>query len=111
MTDPRLWLAPGTMADLGPLRRWVARAPDVGVETVQADIRPGELGAADTLTVLAGSGGALVVAIRTLPDFLRARRTNVTIKVKVGETTFEIDVKNAEDMVPLIEQLIERVWP
>ena len=91
-------------AQLSTLQQWLRQGP--------ADVRitpgvpgPGEQGAADLLSVLAGSSG-LVAAIKILPEFIRSRRTGFHIETTVRGEKFVIDATNAEAILPVIEKLL-----
>jgi hypothetical protein len=110
MTGPRAEIGLD-LAESGPLRRWLEElAPAVEIRTIPDMTESGGLGAGDTLGVLAGSGGALVVAIRLLPEFLRARRAGVKLTVTVTDRSFELEADSAEEFLPIIEQLIAKIW-
>lgn len=102
----RIEIAVSRLSELRPLRAWLERVPAVEVEQGPRPPAPGEQGAADLLTLLAGSGGALAVAVRSLPAFLRARRSDVTLTLKTGDKEFSLEAKNVEDIAPLIEKLL-----
>ena len=94
-------------SELRSLREWLARVPAVHVEQVAPSPRPGELGAVDILTVLASSGGVLAVAVRSLPDFIRSRRSDLTITVKVEGKEFTLTASNLDDVAPVIGEMLD----
>ncbi|MRH92265.1 hypothetical protein GFY24_33350 [Nocardia sp. SYP-A9097] len=56
--------------------------------------------------LIAATGSALMVAIKTLPDFVRSRRTDVTVTIKLspeGSKDVVITAANADDAVRVIE--------
>ncbi|MFE9324963.1 hypothetical protein ACIHDR_19000 [Nocardia sp. NPDC052278] len=61
------------IVELSSLREHLARVPGVEVRQVGVPPMPGEQGAWDFLQVAAAGGGALVVAIKTIPEFLPMR--------------------------------------
>jgi hypothetical protein len=70
----------------------------------------GELGGWDVLQVAAASGGALVVAIKTLPAFIRSRRADVSITVRLdpdGGRRIELTAPNADAAVRLLEKALD----
>lgn len=77
-------LAVSDPAELRSLREHLRRVS--GAEVVQLPGRPGpgEQGAWDILEVLAGSSGVLAVVIKALPDFIRSRRSDITVTVTSG---------------------------
>ncbi|WP_378730673.1 hypothetical protein [Nocardia brasiliensis] len=55
------------------------------------------------------SNGALAIAIKTLPDFVRSHRTDITARINVGvdgHKDIRITAANAEDAVRMIEQAL-----
>ncbi|MFJ4783840.1 hypothetical protein [Streptomyces sp. NPDC088794] len=91
------------------LRGWVERVPGVRVEQAARSPEPGEQGAADVLTILAGSGGVLAVAIRTLPEFIRSQRSSFTLTVKLADgTEYTLNAENLDELPPVIEKAIEK---
>ena len=57
--------------------------------------------------VLAGSGGALTVAMRTLPEFIRSRRSELVLHLKFRDKEFMLHASNVDDMIPIIEKLVD----
>ena len=49
----------------------------------------------------------LTVAIRSLPDFIRSRRGDVTVRVTAGDKTFQLSAANVAEVMPLVEKAIE----
>lgn len=99
-------LSVSDQAELRPLREWLSGAPEVDVRQEAGVSAPGEQGVLDYVTVLAGSGG-LIAAIRMLPAFLRARRPELTVTMKVRDKEFRVDAKNVDDVLPVVEKLID----
>lgn len=48
----------------------------------------------------------LTVAIRSLPEFLRSRRSNITVTVTIGDETRIINAANVADVMPLVEKAL-----
>lgn len=90
---------------LHSLLEWLRRVPDVTVARVSGTPGYHDQGVFDTLSVLAGSSGVLIVAIKTLPEFIRSRRSNVKITIKVADEEITVD-GNADDVIPLIERIL-----
>lgn len=88
------------------LRDWLRGQPGATVTTQPGIPGPGELGALDVVTVLAGSSG-LVAAIKTLPEFIRSRRSNVRIEATIRGHSFTLDATNVEDVMPIVEKLLD----
>ncbi|MEV6097228.1 hypothetical protein [Nocardia sp. NPDC051981] len=59
--------------------------------------------------MIAASGSALMMAIKTLPEFVRSRRTDVTVGIKLGSggsKAVVITAANADDAVRVIGQAL-----
>ena len=97
--------------ELRSLREHLRRAP--GVQVTQAPGAPtdGQLGAWDVLQVAAASGGALAVAMRTLPEFVPSRRSHVTVTVKSGDDMVTVTADNVEDALPVVERMLDARRP
>jgi len=93
-------------SELRSLRELLGRAPDTRVEQTTGIPARGAQGAADALTVLASSGGALAVAIRALPAFIRSRRSDVAVTVKHGDSEWTVHATNVDDVMPIIERTL-----
>jgi membrane-associated two-gene conflict system component 1 (EACC1) len=94
-------------AELGSLRDWLRQISGVRVDQIPGTPGPGELGVWDFLEVLAGSTSVLAIAVKTLPDFIRSRRSNVTITVKVDGEERTLDATNVDDVLPIVERLLD----
>lgn len=92
-------------AELLSLCEWLAEVPGVQVRREAGIPAAGELGALEYVAVLASSGG-LIAAIRVLPEFLRARRPELKIRMKSGDKEFAVDATNIDDVLPVLEKLI-----
>lgn len=93
-------------AELRSLREWLVAVPDTRVRQESGAPGEGEQGVLDYLTVLASSGG-LIAAIRVLPAFLRARRPELKVTLRMGDKEFGIDATNVDDVLPVLEKLID----
>ncbi|WP_406501818.1 effector-associated constant component EACC1 [Streptomyces sp. NBC_00500] len=93
-------------AEIRSLREHLRRNGHIDVEQHSGAPGPGELGIWDFLQVTAASGGVLVVAIRTLPEFIRSRRTDVSVTVKTNDREFVITAANADDALRLIDEAL-----
>ena len=78
---------------------------DVRVSVSSRMPEPGEQGVVDLL-VLAGGGGGLLAALRVIPDFLKARRTAISITVKVKGKTVILTASNVDEMMPILERIL-----
>ena len=88
------------------LRDWMRGQPGVEVAVVAGTPGAGELGVLDVLTVLAGSTG-VVAAIKTLPDFIRSRRSGVRIEATIRGQKVIVDATNVEEVMPIVERLLD----
>jgi hypothetical protein len=100
---PSLELSVSDQAEFRALREWLGRVPDLEATPVPGQPGPGRQGAVDVLTILAGSGGALSVAITTLPAFIRSRRSNLTITLREGERELTIRADNIPDAKDIVD--------
>ena len=85
------------------------RTLSVGAQSVSVtnkEPEAGEQGAVDMLVWAASSGGVLT-AIRTLPEFLKARKSDISIKTTVKGKTFTLTAKNVDEVMPIIERLLD----
>lgn len=94
-------------SQLRSLRSWLARVPGAEVQQIAGIPAAGEQGASDLLTLLASSGGVLAVAIRTLPEFLKSRRSDLSVTVKVEGREYTVTATNVDDILPAIEKIID----
>jgi Effector Associated Constant Component 1 len=65
-----------------------------------------ELGATDVLVLVASSSG-LVAAIKVLPEFLRSRKSSMSIKATVKGEPFTLTVTNVDDVMPILERFLD----
>ncbi|WP_327713489.1 hypothetical protein OG912_20650 [Streptomyces sp. NBC_00464] len=99
-------LAVHPQSELSSLRKWLTLTPGVEVHQEAGTPGSGEQGAFDTLSVVAGSTG-LVAAIRVLPQYLRAKRSDVAVTVEVRGKKLTVDAKNVEEIMPILERLLD----
>lgn len=93
-------------SEFSSLREWMRSQPGVQVAVVAGKPEHGELGALDVLTLLASSAGA-VAAVRTLPDFIRSRRSGIRVETTIRGQRFVLDATNVEEILPLLERLLD----
>lgn len=81
--------------------------PGLEVARVPSVPAAGQLGVGEVVEVVASSSG-LVAAIRTLPDFLKARRSDIKITCSVEHqpVTVEITNANVEEILPALERIL-----
>lgn len=92
-------------AELRSLREHLRRVPGVEVTQLPSMSRPGEQGSWDVLQVLASSGGVLAVAIKTLPEFIRSRRSDVTITLETSDRKTTVTAQNVDDVTSIVDKL------
>ncbi|MEU2870597.1 hypothetical protein ABZ769_15540 [Streptomyces olivoreticuli] len=90
-------------AELRSLREHLRRIPDVTTVQASGTSGPTEQGAWDTLQVLGASSGVLAVAIKTLPEFIRSRRSDVTVTVKSRGRSVTVTATNIKDALAVVE--------
>ena len=78
-------------AQLSALSGWLAGAAPVKVNRVAGRPGPGEQGVVDVLTLLASST-VLAAALKMLPEFIRSRRSNFRIEVKIKNDKEDVSV-------------------
>ncbi|CRK57614.1 hypothetical protein [Alloactinosynnema sp. L-07] len=94
-------------AELRSLRDHLRRVPDLDLVQVPGVPAVGEQGVWDVLQLSAASGGVLVVAVRTLPAFIKSRRSSVSITVKTGDKTITLTADNVADVLPVVEKALD----
>jgi hypothetical protein len=80
--------------------------PGLRVTRVAGQPAAGEQGALDIITILASSSG-LVAAIKVLPEFLKSRRTGLSIKTTVKGQPFTLEATNLDQVMPVLEKLLD----
>jgi hypothetical protein len=93
-------------AEIGALYERLRQVPDAMVSRTEGRPTAGEQGALDVLTVIASSSG-LVAAIRTIPGYLQARRSGISVMTTVKGKQFTLTATNVSDVVPIIERLLD----
>jgi hypothetical protein len=99
-------LAVSDASQLEALSKWMRGQPGIDVAVAAGPPGPGVPGALDLLSVAAGRSG-VVAAIRTLPEFIRTRRSGFRIELAVRGERFFIDATNVEEVLPLLERLLD----
>ena len=98
-------LAVSDQAELPALRDWLRGQPGVEVGVAAGTPEPGEQGALDVLTVMAGSSG-LVAAVKILPELIRSRRSGFRIETTVRGEKLTLEATNIQDVLPIVERLL-----
>ncbi|MEV8548174.1 hypothetical protein [Streptomyces sp. NPDC051572] len=89
------------------LGRWCRMVEGVRVEVLSTPPASGELGFWDHLLVVGGGSGGLVAVLRVLPEFIRSRRSGLTLTVKIDGKEWELEATNVDSVLPLIEKFME----
>jgi hypothetical protein len=92
--------------ELRSLLTWLALVPGVQANRVSGRPGVGEQGALDIVSIIADSG-ALIAAIRVLPEFLRAKRAAISVNMTVKGRDFTLTASNVDDVLPILERLID----
>lgn len=90
-------------ADVGPLFRRLSTVPEATVTRRRSGPGEGELGVVEVLQLLVPSAAVLTVAIRTLPAFIRSRRSSVTVEITRGDRSVTITGTNLDDPQKVLE--------
>ncbi|MEW9509913.1 MULTISPECIES: effector-associated constant component EACC1 [Streptomyces] len=90
-------------ASVGPLFRRLSTIPDATVNRHRSGPEDGKLGVAETLHLLVPSAAVLTVVIRTLPAFIRSRRSSVSVTITRGDRSVTFDGKNLPNPEKAIE--------
>jgi hypothetical protein len=70
----------------------------------------GELGVGDILqisSVASGGAAGVFLALRTLPEFIRSRRSDVKITVTLGDREVVVEATNVEDVMPVLDRVLD----
>jgi hypothetical protein len=103
----RVELVVSDQSQLGLLQDLVNRAaPDAGVSRIARGQSAGELGSLDLLAIVASSSGVLA-AIRVLPEFLRSRKTGLSITMTLKGEPFTLTATNIDDAMVILERLLD----
>lgn len=108
--SPSVQLCISDQAQLGYLQEYLSlAAPEAKVLRVAGHPRVGEQGALDVLEVVlaGGGGGGLLAAIRVLPEFLRSRRSSLSITATVKGQPVTITAINVDEVMPILERLLD----
>ncbi|MGT2527025.1 effector-associated constant component EACC1 [Streptomyces nojiriensis] len=94
-------------SELRSLREHLRQVPGVDVGQAPGIPGEGELGVWDVLQLTAVGSGALAVAVRTLPAFIRSRRSSVTVTVKTAGKTVTVTAQNVDEAMPIVEKALD----
>jgi hypothetical protein len=103
----RVDIEPTDHSQLAPLHEYLRLgAPDVRTTRTSAQPSRGEQGVLDILTLVASSS-SLIAAIKVLPEFLRSRRSSVSITITAKEKKITLTATNIEEVMPVLEKLLD----
>jgi hypothetical protein len=94
---------PSQLGSLQELLSWAV--PGARVSRAPGQAGTGEQGALDVLTVVASSSG-LVAAVRVLPEFLRSRRSSMSVTMTVNGQPFTFTATNIDEVLPVLERML-----
>lgn len=107
ITEPKgIELSVSDYAQIGSLEELLRLTPGLHVSRIPGQAAPGEQGTLDVITVLASSSG-LVAAVRMLPEFLRSRRSGLSITTTVRDKVVVLKATNVDDVMPILERLLD----
>lgn len=94
-------------SQLGSLLEYLtSAAPQVRVSRIAGQPGVGGQGALDVVAVLASSSG-LVAAIKVLPEFLRSRKTGLSITMTVNDKPFTLTATNVDEILPILDRILD----
>jgi hypothetical protein len=108
--DAQIRMAGGADGDLAALGEWLQGEEELRgrIRAVHGAIGETELGpVVELLTVVLGTGGAGTVLASSLKTWLLTRRTTAKIIVKSAGRSITLDVQNAGEVAPLLEQILK----
>lgn len=104
--DDRLELRISDNAELRSLQRTLSLAQGTQVERRPGTPAPDALGAVDYLTAI-GSSAGLITLIKMLPDFLRARRADLSVTITQKGKTICVNAKNVDEVMPILTRMLD----
>jgi hypothetical protein len=108
--DAEIRIVDGADGDLAVLGQWLQGEEELRgrIRAVRGEPGETELGTAvELLTVALGTGGAGTVLASSLKTWLLTRRTTAKIVVKSAGRSVTLDIHNADDVAPLLEQILK----
>jgi len=103
----RVELRASDPSQLGALQKFLSwAAPSTSVSRIAGEPGVGEQGALDVLVLLASSSG-LVTAIKVLPEFLKSRKTGLTITATVKGKPFKMTATNVDEVMPILDKILD----
>ena len=102
--NKRAELTVSDQSQLGELRDFLSLAiPGIHVSQIAGQPAPGEQGVLDFLEVLASSS-TIVAIVKTLPEFIRSRRTALSVTITTKGKSITVTATNINDVLPVLEQ-------
>lgn len=108
--DVQVQIVGGGDRDLAALYEWLQEEDELRgrIRAVHGRIGETELGpVVELLTVALGAGGTGTVLASSLKTWLLTRRTTAKIVLKSAGRSVTVDVQNAGDVAPLLEQILK----
>jgi hypothetical protein len=108
--DAQIRIVSGTDGDLAALGEWLQGEDELRgrIRTVHGAIGETELGpVVELLTVALGAGGAGTVLASSLTTWLLTRKATAKIIVKSGGRSVTLDIQTADEVAPLLEQILK----
>ncbi len=94
-------------SQLASLEQYLRLAmPEVCVTRSTGGPGAGQLGVLDVLTIVAGSS-VLTAMVRTLPEFIKSRKSSVSITMTVKGKPLEMTAANVDDVMPILLKLLD----
>jgi hypothetical protein len=108
--DAQIQVMGDTGGELAALSEWLQGEDELRgrIRAVHGAIGDTELGpVVELLTVALGAGGAGTVLASSLKTWMLTRRTTAKIIVKSAGRSVTLDIQNADDVAPLLEQILK----
>jgi hypothetical protein len=94
-------------AELRPLRELLRGVRGADVTQVPGAPASGQLGATEVLQVIVPTAAVLAIVIRVIPEFIRSRRSSVTVTVERRGRTVTVTAENVTDPQGIINRLLD----
>jgi Effector Associated Constant Component 1 len=92
-------------AQIVSLESWLKSVSGLEVHRSAGSPPAGQMGALDVISVVAGSSG-LVAFCRMIPEYLKARRSGLSITATVKGKKFVMSATNIDDIMPVLERFL-----
>jgi hypothetical protein len=104
--DERMELKLSDNSELVSMQRTLSLVPSVRIERVPGTPGPGQLGTVDYL-IATGAISALVTLIKMLPDFLRARRADLSVEISRKGGSVKVTTRNIDEVMPVLKAMLD----